>query len=351
MADTNYEPAVMSKFLENPTPLKKQVWPDNTTPLVSISCITYNHENFIRDAITGFLNQKTTFPVEILIHDDASTDSTADIIREYELKYPQIIKPIYQSENRYSQGKRVGSYNRKRAVGEYIAMCEGDDYWTDPLKLEKQIKILQSNSELSMCMTAAKRIYEDKKLSPVVIRASDSDKLYFLKDILSGNPVHTATVVFKKKILENIPENLLFTFNFDYVMWVELARTGPIYYLNDVTAVYRVHSGGIYSSLNQSEQIKKSLKTRYTLLENTEPELKRYLYKNIYSLNNRLIDLYVKNNDIHGVSKTASENLSILKYLPEKKFTARLSTYLKSKYNFFIYRNFYLGFKYIFRQK
>jgi glycosyltransferase involved in cell wall biosynthesis len=351
MADEILEPAIMSKILEKPTTLREQVWPDNTTPLVSISCITYNHEKFIRDAIEGFINQKTTFPVEILIHDDASTDKTADIIREYELQYPTLIKPIYQTENRYSQGKRVGSYNRKRAIGSYIAICEGDDYWTDPLKLEKQIEILQSNSELSMCMTAAKRIYEDKQLPTTVIRANDSDKLYFLKDILSGNPVHTATVVFRKKNLENIPKNLLFSFNFDYVMWVELARTGPIYYLNDITSVYRVHSGGIYSSLNQVDQIKSSLKTRYTILENIEPEYKVYLYRNIYSMNNRLINLYIENNDIHGVAKTASENLSLLQYLPEKNFIAKISTFLKSKYNYFIFRNLYKGFKYLFRGK
>ena len=105
-------------------------------PLVSISCIAYNHESYIRQCLDGFLMQKTTFSFEILIHDDASTDNTTDIIREYERKYPDIIKPIYQKENQYSKGIPISAtFNWPRAKGKYIAMCEGDDYWTDPLKI------------------------------------------------------------------------------------------------------------------------------------------------------------------------------------------------------------------------
>ena len=98
--------------------------------LVSISCITYNHEKYIRDALEGFLMQKTDFKYEILIHDDASTDNTAKIIREYEEKYPDLIKPIYQKENQWSKGNyRISStFNIPRAKGKYIAFCEGDDF-------------------------------------------------------------------------------------------------------------------------------------------------------------------------------------------------------------------------------
>lgn len=123
-------------FLDKPVSLISQHWGKDTIPLVSISCITYNHDNYIREAIEGFLMQKTTFPVEILIHDDASTDNTATIIKEYEIKYPQLIKPIYQTENQYSKKDgTIGRIQRGRARGKYYATCEGDDYWTDPLKL------------------------------------------------------------------------------------------------------------------------------------------------------------------------------------------------------------------------
>src|SRR5690606_34510298 len=101
--------------------------------LVSISCLTFNHEKYIRRCLEGFIRQKTEFPFEVLIHDDASTDKTSDIIKEYEVDFPHLLKPIYQTENQYSKGISISStYNFPRARGRYIAMCEGDDYWTDP---------------------------------------------------------------------------------------------------------------------------------------------------------------------------------------------------------------------------
>ena len=107
--------------------------------MVSICCLTYNHEPYIRDCLEGFVNQKTNFKFEVIIHDDASTDKTADIIREYESKYPDIIKPIYQTENQYSQGIKFGKkYIYPKMRGKYVAFCEGDDYWCDNNKLQKQ---------------------------------------------------------------------------------------------------------------------------------------------------------------------------------------------------------------------
>jgi len=119
-------------------------WGGNLDPLVSISCITYNHELYIRDAIEGFLIQETEFPFEVLIHDDASTDRTADIIREYEFRYPAIVKPIYQTENQHSKGVGISStFNYSRASGEFIARCEGDDHWIDKTKLHTQVAALR----------------------------------------------------------------------------------------------------------------------------------------------------------------------------------------------------------------
>ena len=107
---------------------------ENVRPTVSICCITYNHAPYIRSALDGFLMQETDFAYEILIHDDASTDGTADIIREYTARYPDIIKPILREENQYSKGiSNISIFNFPRARGEFIAMCEGDDYWTDPI--------------------------------------------------------------------------------------------------------------------------------------------------------------------------------------------------------------------------
>lgn len=122
-------------------------------PLVSICCLTYNHEPFIRKCLDGFLMQETNFPIEILIHDDASTDGTDEIIKEYAEKYTCLILPLFESENQYSKGKQneIDFFNYRRARGKYIAYCEGDDYWTDPLKLQKQVDFMESHPDYSVC--------------------------------------------------------------------------------------------------------------------------------------------------------------------------------------------------------
>ena len=114
---------------------------------VSIICMAYNHEKFISKALDGFLMQKTNFEYEILISDDASTDNTTQIIKEYEKKYPEIIKVIYQKENQYSKGIAPSMFLYEIAQGKYLSFCEGDDYWTDENKLQKQVDFLEENKE------------------------------------------------------------------------------------------------------------------------------------------------------------------------------------------------------------
>ena len=136
--------------------------------MVSINCIAYNQERYISDAIEGFLRQQTDFGYEILIHDDASTDRTAGIIEDYTRRYPDLIKPLYQTENQYSKGIKVGTaFNLPRAKGKYVAFCEGDDYWTDPEKLQKQVDYMESHPECSMCCHAVKLVKGRKVGGPL----------------------------------------------------------------------------------------------------------------------------------------------------------------------------------------
>jgi len=127
---------------------------DNNKPLVSVCMITYNHENFIKDAIEGILMQKTSFPIELIIGEDCSTDNTRKIVKDYEEKYPEIIFAQYSEKN-------LGMINNflnvlQAARGKYIALCEGDDYWTDPLKLQKQVDFLEANPEYVICANRTK---------------------------------------------------------------------------------------------------------------------------------------------------------------------------------------------------
>jgi len=149
----------------------------NDEIMVSVCCLAYNHEKYIRQCLKGFVMQKTNFKFEVLIHDDASTDGTADIIREYEEKYPDIIKPIYQTENQYSQGIKISwKYQYPRAKGKYIALCEGDDYWCDENKLQKQFDALE-NSEAVFCSHFVRCINEN---------GEKTDKRYPMQEIDCG---------------------------------------------------------------------------------------------------------------------------------------------------------------------
>ncbi|WP_349669268.1 glycosyltransferase family A protein, partial [Lacrimispora sp.] len=130
----------------------------NSEIMASINCVTYNHGAFIRQALDSFLKQKTDFEYEILVHDDASTDGTGDIIREYAAKYPDKIRPLIQTENQYSQGidNISGAFNFPRARGKYIFMCDGDDYFDSPHKLQKQVDYMESHPDCTLCIHSAK---------------------------------------------------------------------------------------------------------------------------------------------------------------------------------------------------
>jgi len=239
--------------------------------MVSINCITYNHEKYIKDAIEGFLMQKTKFKYEILIHDDASTDRTPDIIKKYEQEYPDIIKPIYEVENQYSQGKRVNfEFNYKRSKGKYIALCEGDDYWTDPYKLQKQVDFLEQHTNFSMCFHNVEVIDENgTKLQEHWPANPKVGKITTLKDILKGNYIPTLSTVFRNKSINSrefytLSEGLCFE---DWIYHILNAKNGPIYYFEEKMGVYRVTNAGLSRSTDKIRLLEEVLKL-YKRLEN-----------------------------------------------------------------------------------
>ena len=125
---------------------------------VSVVCLAYNHASYIRDALEGFLSQVTGFPFEVIVHDDASTDGTAGIIRDYSERFPDIIRPVFQKENQYSKGIPIArDFIFPMVRGDYVALCEGDDYWTDPLKLRKQVEALENHPDADICTHRATR--------------------------------------------------------------------------------------------------------------------------------------------------------------------------------------------------
>lgn len=223
--------------------------------VVSICCITYNHASYIRQCLDGFLMQKTTFPIEILIHDDASTDGTQNIIQEYEANYPEIIKPIYQKENQYSKGVKVNlTYNFPRAQGKYIALCEGDDYWTDPLKLQKQVEFLDSHPGYVMCSHRFNQYIQDEQKLEVESEFDFQGVDYTLKTLICGTwYTQTLTVVFLRNAL-NIERCSFYETFQDVILFYVLLKSGKGYCLSDIMGCYRVHKKGVWSGISLNNQ-------------------------------------------------------------------------------------------------
>ncbi|MCL1695381.1 MULTISPECIES: glycosyltransferase [unclassified Lysinibacillus] len=210
--------------------------------LVSIHCLAYNHEQYIADAIDSFLKQKTNFKFEILIHDDASTDRTADIIREYEKKYPNLIKPIYQTENQYSKGVSVDHLNMIRAKGKYIAICEGDDYWLDPYKLQKQFDYMEKHPECSLCVHGGNVVNASDKKFELYNRPNKGNKEFSVEEVIEGGGglFLTNSMFYPLKFRKERPDFLVNAPVGDYPLVIYLSLLGTVYYMDELMSSYRV---------------------------------------------------------------------------------------------------------------
>lgn len=217
---------------------------------VSVSCLTYNHEKYIRKCLDGFVNQKTNFKFEVLIHDDASTDGTADIIREYEKKYPDIIKPIYQTENQYSKDVNIIEvYQYPRIKGKYYAVCEGDDCWVDFNKLQKQYDFLENNPDYSACVHCAifHSVSDDKDIIIPEI-AEDIDITIDDAILGGGGLVATNSIMKKTEQLFNQPSCFEAQGFGDYQEVMYSAICGKIRCFADVMSLYNYGTEGSWTS-------------------------------------------------------------------------------------------------------
>lgn len=223
----------------------------NNPVMVTIRCLTYNQESYIRECLEGFVMQKTNFRFEAIVHDDASTDNTAAIIREYAEKYPDIIKPIYETENQYS--KHDGSLGRimdEHTHGKYVAICEGDDYWIDPLKLQKQFDYMEKHPECSLCFHAnynllpsgAKQLYKPKAIKP----------FYAPEDVILGGGGFMATnsMFYRWNIIRDggRPDFWRYCPIGDLPAMLYFSSKGLIGFINETMSVYRSQAIGSWSN-------------------------------------------------------------------------------------------------------
>ncbi|MBR5597734.1 MAG: glycosyltransferase [Lachnospiraceae bacterium] len=219
--------------------------------LVSILCMTYNHENYIKDTLEGFINQKTDFKYEIIVNDDASSDKTPQILKNYENKYSHFFFPIYQVENQYSKGVDiVVDILLPKARGKYIAFCEGDDYWIDEYKLQKQVNALETNLEVDGCVHRVKVVSEKNGTDIRFCAPENMDTIIPTSKVISegGGYIGTCSIMYRKEVA-----SYRFAFedviNFDYTYQIKMSLKGGVIYLNDCMGVYRINTIGSWSSI------------------------------------------------------------------------------------------------------
>lgn len=225
--------------------------------LVSIKCLVYNHAPYIRQCLDGFVMQKTNFRFEAIVHDDASTDGTQDIIREYEKKYPDIIKPIYEKENQYS--KHDGSLGRimnsaMSPSSKYIAVCEGDDFWTDPYKLQKQVDYLETHPECGLVHTKHKKLVEETG----EFKDGWAEETDFEKNLIR-NRICTLTTCYRSYFLVDYAKEIQRSPNWpmgDAPFWLFIMSKATSKLIPDETGVYRVRR----ESASHSDNIEKNIR-------------------------------------------------------------------------------------------
>lgn len=271
--------------------------------MVSVLCVAYNHEKYIRDCLDGFVNQKTSFRFEVLINDDASTDNTAKIIKEYEQKFPDIIKPIYQNENQYSKGISIlNKYLLPNAKGTYVALCEGDDFWNDNYKLEKQINVLRDNPECNVCFHKVQAVsskgeslgkfYPFFPLNTGVIKQYD-----LLEMVCKYYAFQTSSYMIKRDVYYdyklNPPTFAKVCPIGDVPGLLYFGTLGSAYYIDDVMSSYRIASDGSWSEkqnnntdfrINHFHQMEKMTEEFKKYTNNKYSELYSDLYHRWYTV-------------------------------------------------------------------
>lgn len=273
------------------------LWRTHESCKVSICMLVYNHEKYISESINSILNQKTNFPFELLIHDDASTDNSQKIIREYELKYPNIIKAIYQKENQHSQGINPSvHYNYPRTKGEYISICEGDDYWCDPYKLQEQVDYLEKHKEISLCFHQASLINYFNASHPaktIGTYATQNEIVPFEKTLyLTNGMVPTASCMIRAEVKEKLrlfmKERPHLTLGDRFLQFFGSYPNGS-FYINKIMSVYRLGTENSWSASIAKNPEHKIRHEKVMLLAFTE------LNKEVnYALSDKIAVIYLQ---------------------------------------------------------
>lgn len=220
---------------------------EEVEPLVSVVCTAYNQEKYIRQCLDGFVMQETDFPIEIIVHDDASTDGTVAIIKEYEERYPGLFNNIYREENWYSQGKNIWEYLfTKVARGKYIALCEGDDYWIDPYKLQKQVDFLEGHPEYYVVGMRSLLFFQGLEYYSFYKDSLHLRTSFVVSDYVKNILMHTSTFCIRKEcITHNSYLHDILQGDTSLILHSYTTKISKIKVLKNFGSVYRKHVGGV----------------------------------------------------------------------------------------------------------
>jgi glycosyltransferase involved in cell wall biosynthesis len=248
-------------------PVAAHAWPQGTVPVVSVCCWAYNHELFIEQFIESALRQKTSFPVEIVVHDDASTDRTPEILKKYEKQYPNLFRNIYQTKNQFSRGGDFNAPVLGAVRGTFVALCEGDDYWTDDEKIQKQVDFLTENQHFAGVFHKGFAVDKSGKRIPFVwdlcAYQREYNQMECLTILKSGYP--TAALMFRAVAYPKKVPSYFLEAGCDFCMDIMLTDFGPLGFQDFEGSAYRQHSGGIWSTLSVI-QMQKTMVERYMAL-------------------------------------------------------------------------------------
>lgn len=226
-------------------------------PVVSVQMVTYNHKSYLAEAIESVIAQKTNFPIELVIGEDCSIDSTREIALNYQRRYPHLIRVIYSDSN-VGAGVNV-QRTRMACRGELIALCEGDDYWTSPYKLQKQVDYLDSNPGCSACFHNVNVVYDNNPENNHFFHNTKMKEIFTLFDIVSEHFIPTCSAIYRAGLFGEIPDWFLKMPMGDWPLHVLNAQHGDYGYINEIMASYRVHDGGLWSSQSRIDILKKTI--------------------------------------------------------------------------------------------
>lgn len=298
-------------------------------PLVSVCIQTYQHANYIEQCLRTVLCQQTSFPFEIILGEDESTDGTREICKQFAKSYPQLIRLFLRDEKDkiWIEGEKTGRFNfisnLRAAKGKYIALLDGDDYWTDQSKLQKQVDFLEGNPDYTICYCNYRNLKKGRLKTTLYLHRRKRD--FCIHNIPL---MHTGAVIFRNPGFEIIPDHFWQTPFLDFPLYMHVTGAGKIHRLKDYMVVYREHDAGMWSSKSREQQLLKYNSVYLKMLPVYSGETVAYLVQKLEKNVRALFDIYAKENSIGKAEQLArqisnDDNLKFRK--PLQKYMLRYS--------------------------